>query len=165
MSVVKRRLYRVYRVLAVLTAVSLGLFIATAALWVRSYWVDDVVAIERSRVYAVGAGHGAVVFSVRWGGILSRPRGFTWVSMPRRPLPKSTPQDRASEFTFFFGVGAVIMDSSPPNGNMVGGKQRAVIMLDAGLVVLFAVLPMLWLSVFLRMRKRWVAVVRSAATI
>jgi hypothetical protein len=144
-----RRLWRIF--LNGLTICSLLLFLATAGLWVRSYWRADKVDWTRSfdplrnRPF-IGLGSSRGRLTIHFGAFAAGERsrfvksGWDWDTYAHSPIPVSNVANR-----WGFGVRS--------GANLFG--RRGVVVFPAWLTVaVFAALPLVRGASFVRRRRR-----------
>jgi hypothetical protein len=120
---------------------------------VRTFFADDFLARDETRSYFIASGHGAIGVMVRWGGVIYSPRRFIWYHQHPGKLSDVSPRHSQTESRYFLGLGAVVFDSTPPPSRMIGGKQCMLVLLDGGLMLVFAILPAFWIRRYLERRK------------
>jgi hypothetical protein len=153
------------RPLTLAAAASLLLFVATVALWVRSYWRLDVIdhiriVNETVRRFEVGSLNGTFELSskrepVPLGGEgLAFVAGYRYGSSNYESPPQPRPRDVAKFFAsagastrWFLGFGFVIFE--PANGS----SARYIWLPHWSLALSFAILPVLRMRAVIRSRK------------
>lgn len=132
------------RLLFTLTSfVSLLLCMATVVLWVRSYWVGDLLKWESTwHLSGAGSSRGRVYFVVFTMGDPRRPDSDAeFGHTVERPAPEYTEPEDTPAFKF---LGIICQSRQHENGWLGIVRERSVVMPDWLIVGASAILPARW---------------------